>query len=164
MALHLGEIPSSPKWSTGYFRPLARILTEHHSASWHFPTNLLRLGKRINRFEGIEKGVYTTFYWFTSVYGDKTKKMAHSNLCRGRLEFIGLLSFKSNRKDNSLSLINITYPQGFRTDPFLFEERCRAGRKTQYPVRVWRLYTRQPLQSPFWANCTALGRFSSPAG
>ncbi|SHJ30755.1 hypothetical protein, partial [Bacteroides stercorirosoris] len=32
-------------------------------------------------------------------------------------EFIGLLLFKYNRKDNSLSLINITYPQGFRTDP-----------------------------------------------
>ncbi|MEO3422307.1 membrane lipoprotein lipid attachment site-containing protein, partial [Bacteroides xylanisolvens] len=27
--------------------------------------------------------------------------------------------FKSNRKDNSLSLINITYPQGFRTDPII---------------------------------------------
>ena len=44
--------------------------------------------------------------------------MTRSNLCRGRFEFIGLLLFKSNRKDNSLSLINITYPQGFRTDPF----------------------------------------------
>ncbi|WP_297182498.1 hypothetical protein, partial [uncultured Phocaeicola sp.] len=33
---------------------LARILTEHHSASWHFPTNRIRPGKRINRFEGIK--------------------------------------------------------------------------------------------------------------
>ena len=43
--------------------------------------------------------------------------MTRSNLCRVRLEFIGLLLLKSNRKDRLLSRINITYPQDFRTDP-----------------------------------------------
>ncbi|WP_455961192.1 hypothetical protein, partial [Bacteroides bouchesdurhonensis] len=56
-----------------------------------------------------------------------------SNLCRVRLEFIGLLLLKSNRKDRLLSRINITYPQDFRTDPIFASQLIDYGIKRLSP-------------------------------